>query len=184
MNKTTMKNTASITIPASKLQVGDFVVDEIGMPPVRIRAVKLDPRGALIVVSLSQWSDGLRRCYLKGENVVAHRSFSKLSKAQLTKALKAVQKQQNTLACQASDLQDAIAEIERTKKPAKSTFKVVKASEVMVGDTIDSADFPGGFKKVKSIGRRLHHELEFHFATDPVSLCLWSTSPVQVLKTK
>lgn len=143
----TMKNTASITIPASKLQVGDLVVDEIGMPPVRIRAVKLDPRAALIVASLT---DGGSRCYLKDKNVVALRSFSKLTKAQLTKALKAVQKQQNSLACQAGDLQDALAKIER-KAATKKGFRFVEAHQVAVGQSGDEVeDHYGEWSQVRS----------------------------------
>lgn len=185
MNKT-MKNTVSVTIPAEKLLVGDFVnaLDDMGNETfIKVRALERNRaacRGHEISADLG---DG-HEWYGPKEALVVRRPMKSLTKAQLTKAHKAVQKQQNTLACQAGDLQDALAELERTTKPAKSTYSAVKASAVKVGDMIDSPEFPDGFKKVKSIERRLRNELEFRFATDPVSLCLYADSTVHVLKTK
>lgn len=115
----TMKNTVSVTILAEKLVKGDVVrfENEWGANlKVTYTAVRRD---GTFEVGFGERGE---TCYDYGDKVEILRPLKSLSKAQLTKALKAVQKQQNSLACQAGDLQDALVEIERTAKPAKNTY--------------------------------------------------------------
>ncbi len=192
-----MKNTVSVTILVEKLVKGDVVVvgaagdaNICGLSAGLYRVSYTADRPEVVALFEVGFADasGVYQLYDYGDKVEVRRPMKALSKAQLTKALKAVQKQQNTLACQAGDLQDALAELERTAKPAKSTYSAVKASAVKVGDMIASPEFPEVFKKVSWFSCTMSHEirnaLEFMFAGDPVSLCLYADSTVHVLKTK
>ena len=172
-----MNKTKNITkIKASKLRLGDMVRSETSGEFNGIIEINDDGTFTRYIVL----SNGHERDFRMKETVEAIQKVQNMTKADHKKAIKKLANELDRITAALAEHEKALLSLKVAKSRTK-IFTVKKAYEVLLGDQIDSEEFPAGFKKVVNMSDD-DDDIRFYFS-DGNELQVGERDPVLV-KTK